>query len=130
MKIKLWSKKGVNNVSNHIMSKIYNQKNKHKRISNSLNVFDSNFGTVNSIIMDSKVTISKELVYDGSNSEKMIEIDNVEGIKLNKGKDSLKIYFLNNEVAKGVNYYKSSNNEIFYGLINVIDQTGQVFRLK
>lgn len=130
LEVKLWSKKGSYKITNQMMSKIYNQKNKHKRISNCIKVFKSNFTTINTLTMDQNIVVTNEKVFEGSNFKKKKEIDYVEGIKLENANNSLKLFFLNNEVVKGDKYFKTSNQEGFYGSINVILQDGQVIKLK
>lgn len=130
LKMKIWAKKGSYKITEQVMSKIYNQKNKHQLISNVFNMYKNNVGTINVFLLDSETTVFNEKVYQNSNSSVLKETDYVEGIKLENANNSLKLFFLNNEVTGGEKYFRTSDKEGFYGAINAIEKNRESIRLK
>lgn len=127
--IQIWAIKGNYKVTEQTMSKIYNQKNKHKRITNTLNVTKKIYGTINVISMDSNTRITKEKAFQTTNDTTIKETDDIEGVKLENADKSYKIFFKNNEIIKGDPLFKTDNDESFYGAINVINQDGKSVRI-
>lgn len=134
LEMKLWAKKSNYKITEQIMSEIYNYKSKHKRVTNSLRVFDKTTGIINILSLDPNLKITNEKALQNNKSKVktllLEKINYVDGIKIQNDTKYLKLFFLNKEVLRGGNYFSTLENEGFYGLINIIEPDGKAVRLK
>lgn len=125
--IKLWFNKGLAKYSTYEMSKVYNQKLEHQRITNCIKMDKAVTGSITILSMNSDLNISSIEAYQNN---KDIPTEYIEAVKLEKHHQYLELYFLNQDVVAGDKLFKTENQQGFYGRLNIINKKREITRLK
>lgn len=124
---KIWVNKGQLTLSEKELSKIYNEKLAHQRVTNTVKTEEPVTGMVTVLTLNDAVEVRNIPAYQ-NNKEGLT--DYIEAIQIRNGSETLDLYFLNRDVVKGDKLFKTKDHQSFYGQINIVNEKGILNRLK